>query len=163
MSLNEKIAKMIDLNTNCVKDIKKASDLYHSGNKIKKLMAFCKHRRNRKKYNIEIYPECKLGNIEIPHAVGIVVGRTAQIGDGTTIMPNVVIGAKYSSGKKCKNNLRRHAIVGKNCMLGAGCKIIGEITIGDNVIIGANAVVTKDIPNNCVVINVNKIIKKEEV
>lgn len=143
--MKKKIAQIIDLNTKCEKDIIQASKWYHKNKNFWKLMAFLKHRRNRKKYNIEIYPECKLGNINIPHAVGIVIGRTAEIGDNTTIMPNVVIGAKYSP-KQDNPSGRRHAIIGKNCMLGAGCKIIGDITVGDNVTVAANAIVTKDVP-----------------
>lgn len=157
--MKNKIASFIDLNTNCVKNIKKASFYYHKGSQLYKLIAFIKHRRNRKKYNIEIYPACKIGDIIIPHAVGIVVGRTAQIGNGTTIMPNVVIGAKYTPTKE-NSKERRHAIIGENCMLGTGCKIIGDITIGNNVTIGANAVITKDIESGVVVVGNNRIIRK---
>lgn len=161
--MKEKIAKWIDLNTNCEKNIIKASKWYHKekNQAIWRLLAFIKHRRNKKRYNIEIYPEYKLGNIQIPHAVGIVIGRTSEIGDNTIIMPNVVVGAKYSP-KQENPSSRRHAIIGENCILGTGCKIIGNIIIGNNVTIGANSVVTKDVPSNSVVVGINKIINKEE-
>lgn len=158
--LKDIIAKKIDLNTNCAKDILKASYYYHKNNNLFKLYSYWKHRRNRKKYNIEIYPQCKLGKIIIPHSVGIVVGRTAEIGDNTTIMPNVVVGAKYSPKEENPKQGRRHAKIGKNCLLGTGCKIIGKIQIGNNVTVAANAVVTKDVPSNCVVFGVNKIVEK---
>ena len=52
---------------------------------------------------------------------------------------------------------RRHAKIGNNCMLGAGCMLIGKIEIGDNVIIAAKAIVTKDVPPNSVVKNINEV------
>lgn len=159
--MRKEVAAFLDLNSNCAKNIIKASNWYHRDTNFWRFMAFFKHRQNRKKYNIEIYPECKLGKIKIPHSVGIVIGRTAQIGDNTTIMPNVVVGAKYSPFETNPND-RRHAIVGENCMLGAGCKIIGNIVIGNNVTIGANAIVTKNVPDNCIVYGVNNIIEKNK-
>ena len=159
--LKNKIAEKMDLNTSCEKDILKASHYYNRGGNFYKLLSLLKHRRNRKKYNIEIYPQCKLGKIIIPHAVGIVVGRTAEIGNNTIIMPNVVIGARYSpkeSEKKLSG--RRHAIIGEDCLLGTGCKIIGKIQIGNNVTVAANAVVTKDVPSNSLVLGINKIVEK---
>lgn len=50
--------------------------------------------------------------------------------------------------------------IGKNCLLGAGCCVLGDITIGDNVKVGANAVVLKDVPSNCTVVGVPAQIKK---
>lgn len=160
MDLKRKMVEMIDLNSNVEKKIIRASVWYHKNNNFWKCLAYIQHRRNRLKYNIEIYPECELGNIKIPHSVGIVIGRTAKIGDGTTIMPNVVVGAKYSPFEDNPTG-RRHAIIGNNCMLGAGCKIIGNITIGNNVTVGANAIVTKDVPDNSIVYGINKIVEKK--
>lgn len=159
MKISEIFINLIDLNSQVEKNIKKASDYYHKDTNFWKAIAYLKHRSNRKRYNIEIYPECELGNILIPHCVGIVIGRTAKIGNNVTIMPNVVIGAKYSP-KESNPQGRRHAIIGDNCILGTGCKIIGAIEIGKNCTIGANAIVSKSIPDNSVVVNVNQIIRK---
>ena len=157
------IASKIDLNTNCARDIMKASIWFHKEKftNFYRMLALLKHRKNRKKYNIEIYPQCKLGKIIIPHSVGIVIGRTAEIGNNTIIMPNVVVGAKYSPKEK-NPETRRHAIIGENCLLGSGSKIIGNIRIGNNVTIAANAVVTRNVPDNCIVYNVNDIVRRDE-
>lgn len=161
MEIKKLFTTIIDLNSHVERDIKKASEYYHKGTNFWKAVSYIKHRKNRRKYNIEIYPECELGKIIIPHSVGIVIGRTAKIGDNVTIMPNVVIGAKYSPKEKNPEG-RRHAIIGDNCILGTGCKIIGKIKIGKNCTIGANAVVSKDVPDNSLVINVNQIINRLE-
>lgn len=93
-------------------------------------------------FNCDISPSAIIGrNVKIPHAVGIVIGSTAIIGDNTVIMPNVVIGAKNYPPE----NKKRHATIGKNVLIGANAVIIGDIVIGDNCIIGAGARITKDI------------------
>lgn len=91
----------------------------------------------------------------IPHAVGIIIGETTEIGDNCTIFPNAMIIARHSPHKKNPTG-RRHAKIGDNCVVGGGAVIIGDITIGNNVSIGANAIVSKDVPDNTVVINVNE-------
>lgn len=153
------IYSKIDFNKNAQKSIVRACKLYKKG-KAFKYYSLLLHRINRRKYNIEIYPSVILkGDIYIPHAVGIVIGKTAVIGDKCIIFPNVVIGARYSPYKE--NNKRRHAIVGDNCIIGAGTNIIGDIVIGNNVTIGANSIVTKDIPDNCIVTGCNVIRAKK--
>lgn len=99
-----------------------------------------------------IPPSAVLGDgVKIGHGLGIVIHHNAEIGDGTVIYQNVTIGVK---GPK----------IGKNCILGTGCVILGDIRIGDNVKIGANAVVLEDIPDNCTVVGVpGRIIKKDGV
>lgn len=77
---------------------------------------------------------------------------TAIIGSGTVIYQNVTIGS--GNGPK----------VGKNCILGAGCCVLGDINIGNNVKVGANAVVLDDVPDNCTVVGVPaKIVKKDGI
>ena len=96
-------------------------------------------------FNCDISPNIEIGkNVKIPHAVGIVIGSTAVIGDNTVIMPNVVIGAKYYPSK----NEKRHATIGKNCLIGANSTILGDIHIGDNSVIAAGARVTKNLEAN---------------
>ena len=73
------------------------------------------------------------------------VGKNVKIGKNCTILPGVVFGNKHEEPDDSP------VIVGDNCYFGLGCKIIGSVRIGNNVAVGANAVVTKDIPDNAVV------------
>lgn len=73
-------------------------------------------------------------NVEVVHGIGIVLHQNSTIGEGTKIYQNVTIG--NNNGPK----------IGKNCILGTGAVILGDIVIGDNCKIGANAVVLTDIP-----------------
>lgn len=108
-------------------------------------------------FSCDISVFCKLGKVKIPHAIGIVIGPTAEIGDGTVLMSNVCIGTTFGD---IKEHNHKYAKIGKNCVLGANSCIIGGITIGDNVIIGAGSVITKDIPDNCVVVGNNRILRE---
>jgi serine O-acetyltransferase len=83
--------------------------------------------------------------------VGTVIGRGAIVKQGVVIYHQVTIGIKGSG----KND--GFATIGRNSVLGAGCKILGKLTIGDNCIVGANSVITKDIPSNSVVTIKNKL------
>src|SRR5699024_8244223 len=83
---------------------------------------------------------------------GIIIHHRAKIGKKCVIHQQVTIGS----------NGRGVATIGENCSIGAVAKIIGGIIIGNNVKIGENAVVTKDVPDNCVVVGIPaKIIKKD--
>ena len=98
---------------------------------------------------IEIHPGAKIGKrLFIDHGMGIVIGETATIGDNCTIYHGVTLGG---TGKD-KN--KRHPDLGDNVIVGCGAKILGPIKIGNNVKIGANAVVLKDIADNNTVIGV---------
>ncbi len=116
------------------------------------------HARNIKRYGCEIYPQATIGKgFYMPHCVGIVIGNTTIIGENCVVFPNVVFGARYSP-KGDNPQGRRHAKVGNNCVFGANSTIFGDITIGNNVTVGAGAVVTKDVPDNTTVVGVNKLI-----
>jgi serine O-acetyltransferase len=94
---------------------------------------------------IEIHPGCKIGkNLFIDHGNGVVIGETAIIGDNCLIYHQVTLGNKYI--KKGK----RHPTIKDNVILGAGCKILGDIEIGNNTIVGANAVVTKSLEESTI-------------
>lgn len=81
----------------------------------------------------------------LPHGLnGIFIHPSAKIGKNCTIYHQVTIGGN-------NNGKRGVAIIGDNCLISTGVKIIGNINIGSNVIIGANAVVVKDVPDNCIV------------
>lgn len=85
------------------------------------------------------------GSPSLPHGLrGIHISDKAQIGNNVTIFQQIVIGVAESGGGA--------PTVGDNCILGAGCKVIGDIHIGNNVKIGANCVVHFDVPDNATVV-----------
>lgn len=98
---------------------------------------------------IEIHPAAKIGKrLFIDHGMGIVIGETAEIGDDCTIYHGVTLGGTG------KDKLKRHPTLKNNVIVGCGSKILGNITIGENVKIGANSVVLKDIDNNSTVVGI---------
>lgn len=98
---------------------------------------------------IEIHPGAQIGKkLFIDHGMGVVIGETATIGDNCTIYHNSTLGG---TGKD-KN--KRHPDLGNNVMVGAGAKVLGPIKIGDNVKIGANSVVLKNVPDNVTVVGI---------
>ena len=93
-------------------------------------------------FGVDIHPAAEIGaGVMFDHASGIVIGETAVIGDGTTILHGVTLGG---TGKE---NGDRHPKVGKDVLIGAGTKILGNIRIGDRVKIGAGSVVLRPIPS----------------
>lgn len=83
----------------------------------------------------------------MPHPTGIVIGDQVKVGENSTILQQVTLGTKTKSGLD-------YPIVGKNAYLGAGSKIIGSVLIGENVLIGANAVVISDVPDNTTAVGI---------
>lgn len=97
----------------------------------------------RRDTGIEIHPGAKIGRrCYIDHGMATVIGETAVIGDDVLIYHSVTLGAV--TNKKVK----RHPTVGNNVMIGAGAVLLGDIKIGDNAMIGANSVVLYDVPEN---------------
>jgi serine O-acetyltransferase len=91
---------------------------------------------------IEIHPGAVIGQrVFFDHAMGVVVGETAEIGDGCTIYQGVTLG-----GTSLYKGAKRHPTLGKNVVVSAGAKVLGGFTVGDNAKIGANAVVIKPVP-----------------
>ena len=107
---------------------------------------------------IEIHPGAKIGKrFVIDHGMGVVIGETAIIGDDVLIYHGVTLGGKENSA------IDRHPIIGSQVVIGAGAKIIGRIQIGDHCYVGANTVVTKDIPQGSTVVGqTGKILNKKE-
>lgn len=106
---------------------------------------------------VDIHPAASIGkNLFIDHGMGVVIGETAVIGDNCTIYQGVTLGG---TGKE-RN--KRHPTLGDNVVVGAGAKVLGNIVIGDNVKIGANSVVLTDVPDNCTVVGVGRIIRKAD-
>lgn len=100
--------------------------------------------------SIEIHPGATIGRrLVIDHGVGVVVGETAEIGDDVLMYHGVTLGGKTL------DPVKRHPSIGSNVIIGAGAKIIGPIRIGDGAAIGANAVVTKDVPAGAVAVGAN--------
>lgn len=98
---------------------------------------------------IEIHPGAILGpGLFIDHGMGVVIGETAEIGEGVTLYHGVTLGGTNIVKKK------RHPTVGDRVVIGAGAKVLGAITIGDDSRIGVNAVVVKSVPANSVVVGV---------
>ena len=112
---------------------------------------------NRFITGIEIHPGAKIGSaILIDHGMGVVIGETAVIGNRVTIYHGTTLGG---TGKETG---KRHPTVGNNVIIGAGAKVLGPITIGDNSKIGANSVVLKNVPENSTVVGIpGKIINKK--
>ena len=108
---------------------------------------------------IEIHPGAKIGKgLVIDHGMGVVIGETAEIGDNCTIYQGVTLGG---TGKDVG---KRHPTLGNNVLVGAGAKVLGPFTIGDNTKIAANAVVLTEIPENCTAVGIPaKVVKKEGV
>lgn len=108
---------------------------------------------------IDIHPGAEIGSdFFIDHGSGTVIGETTEIGNNCTIYQNVTLGGVSLEQKK------RHPTLGDNVVVGAGAKILGPVIIGDNVKIGANSVVTKDIPDNSVVVGVpGRIVSRDGV
>ncbi len=106
---------------------------------------------------IEIHPGAVLGTgILIDHGMGVVIGETAVIGDNVTLYQGVTLGG---TGKETG---KRHPTLGSNIVVGAGAKILGNITIGDNSYIGANAVVLASVPPNATVVGVPGHVTKQD-
>jgi serine O-acetyltransferase len=98
---------------------------------------------------IEIHPGAQIGQgLFIDHGMGVVIGETAEIGEDVTLFHGVTLGG--TSLEKGK----RHPTLGDRVVVGAGAKVLGAITIGDDTRIGANAVVVKSVPPNSVVVGV---------
>lgn len=106
---------------------------------------------------IEIHPGAQIGRgLFIDHGMGVVIGETAILGDNVTLFQGVTLGG---TGKETG---KRHPTIGQNVVIGAGAKVLGNINIGDNSYIGANAVVLKDVPHNSTVVGVPGHVTKQD-
>lgn len=114
--------------------------------------------RAKRKTGIEIHPGAVIGKrLFIDHGTGIVIGETSIIGDDVTIFHGVTLG---STGKEVG---KRHPTVRNCAIIGAGAKILGNISIGEYAKIGANAVILENVPSFATVVGIpGKITKKEE-
>jgi serine O-acetyltransferase len=105
--------------------------------------------RAARKTGVEIHPAASIGRrFFIDHGTGVVIGETTIIGDDVTIYQGVTLGG---TGKDIG---KRHPTIGNGVMIGAGAKVLGPFTVGDNSLIAAGAVVLKEIPPNCTAVGV---------
>ena len=105
---------------------------------------------------IEIHPKAKLGkNLFIDHGMGVVIGETSDIGDNVTIYHNVTLGGiSPSINSENQRETKRHPTLHDHVVVGSGAQVLGPIVVGKNAKIGANAVVTKDVPENGVMVGI---------
>ena len=98
---------------------------------------------------IEIHPGAQIGRrLVIDHGTGIVIGETTQIGDDCLLYQGVTLGGTG------KDTGKRHPTIGNNVLIGAGAKVLGPFTVGDNSNIAAGAVVLEEIPPDCTAVGV---------
>lgn len=98
---------------------------------------------------VEIHPGAKIGKgVFIDHGMGVVIGETAEVGDGSTIYQGVTLGGTSLSHGK------RHPTLGRNVTVGVNAAVLGAITLGDHVKVGGGSVVVKDVPANATVVGV---------
>jgi serine O-acetyltransferase len=98
---------------------------------------------------IEIHPGARIGRrLVIDHGMGVVIGETAEVGDDCYFYHQVTLGVARTSSAK------RHPTVGNNVIIGAGAKVLGPISVGDNARVGANAVVLDNVPNDTTVVGI---------
>jgi len=122
---------------------------HHLWNKGSKLTARLISYISRRLTGIEIHPAARIGRgFFIDHGMGVVIGETAIIGENVTLYHGVTLGGTSLDKKK------RHPTVGDRVTIGAGAKILGDISIGSDSRIGANAVVVKNVPPNSVVVGI---------
>ncbi|PHR90888.1 MAG: serine O-acetyltransferase [Robiginitomaculum sp.] len=115
----------------------------------RKLFAYHLQSRSSELFGVDINPAASFGSgIMLDHATGLVAGETSVVGDGCSILHGVTLGG---TGKE---NEDRHPKIGRNVLIGAGAKILGNITIGDGARIAAGSVVLKDVSERCTVAGV---------
>jgi len=105
---------------------------------------------------IEIHPGAKIGkNLFIDHGMGVVIGETSEIGDNVTIYHMATLGGIAPSINSNEQRMvKRHPTLNDCVVVGSGAQILGPVIIGANAKIGANAVVTKNVPENAVMVGI---------
>ena len=103
---------------------------------------------------IDIHPGAEIGEyFFIDHGTSVVIGETATVGDWVRLYQDVTLGALHfkeaeNEEQTLKKGYKRHPDIGDNVVIGAGAKVLGDITVGNHVSIGANSWVTEDIPDH---------------
>ncbi|EGQ7964062.1 TPA: serine acetyltransferase [Vibrio vulnificus] len=104
-------------------------------------------------YNCEVSHTAKIHpTVRFGHPTGVIIGSNVTIGAGSVIYQQVTLGSNFKKGDN------QMPVIGERCVIAAGAKVIGKVSIGDGSIVGANAVVTKDVPSSTVVIGANRVL-----
>ena len=105
---------------------------------------------------IEIHPGAKIGkNLFIDHGMGVVIGETSKIGDNVTIYHMATLGGIAPSiNSNDQRNIKRHPTIKDEVVIGSGAQVLGPVTVGRCAKIGANAVITKDVPEKAVMVGI---------
>ena len=105
---------------------------------------------------IEIHPKAKIGkNLFIDHGMGVVIGETSEIGDNVTIYHMATLGGiSPSINSNDQRNIKRHPTIEDDVVIGSGAQVLGPVRVGRCAKIGANAVVTKDVPEKAVMVGI---------
>ncbi len=132
-----------------------ANKLHHNGYR---LSARAVSQAARFITGIEIHPAATIGKgLVIDHGSSVVIGETAEIGDNCTLYQGVTLGGTG------KDTGKRHPTLGDNVLVGAGAKVLGPFRVGNNVKIAANAVVLKEIPDNCTAVGIPaRVVKRND-
>ncbi|MFJ9342476.1 serine O-acetyltransferase EpsC [Streptomyces sp. NPDC101733] len=115
----------------------------------------------RRSTAVEIHPGAVLGRrVFIDHGAAVVIGETAVVGDDVTIYHQVTLGAVgWWSDNERPEGARRHPVVGRHVVLGTNATVLGPVTIGEHAVIGAQALVNKDVPAGARVLAATAVIK----
>lgn len=127
----------------------------------KVLLFFCRYqvpilsKLFRVLFNSDIYCKLPASSVYLPHPYGIIIHSKTVLGEGVTIMQQVTLGGRVLG-------VNEAPIVGNNVYIGAGAKVLGNVKLGDGCIVGANAVVTRDIPANATVVGANRVLRQKD-
>ena len=110
-------------------------------------------------FSVDIHPAATIGNgVMLDHATGIVIGSTCILGDDIYMLHQVTLGA---TGRPTYG-AKRHPSIGSGVTLGAGCTVLGDVTVNDGALVGASAIVTVDVPEKTTVVGVNKLVQRKD-
>lgn len=134
-----------------------AHDLWKRRDPVSQNAALMMQSRASELFAVDIHPGATIGNgIMIDHATGVVIGSTAVLGNDIMMLHSVTLGA---TGKPT-GGAKRHPTVGSGVVLGAGSIVLGDISVHNDSVIGARAIVSKDVEPGSTVVEVNKVIKQ---
>lgn len=148
-----------NLDRKAEREVRKMRRLYEKGGLINTYRSRRIENKLQLRYCLKMPCSAIIGkNFQIRHPQGIRIGRTAEIGDNCKVYPFFcAVAALKGDEERVVNHIRRHPKIGNDCILGLKATVIGPITIGDDVTIGACAIVTKDVPSHSVVKGLNQI------
>lgn len=142
----------------------KSIRLYRKGGTINRLRAKRLYNKNLARYGIKIRPDIQVGkNFHLVHAAPLRIGYGVSFGDNCKLYPYcAVVSSLKPEDWDDGHGTYKKASFGDDCILGYNCIVIGNHTIGDDVTIGAHAIVTVDVPSHSTVVGTNRIIPKRE-